>query len=136
MYIEFCLNQDIDELVDTARKIVIDHFNNIDVAPRIINNLTTMLVGLLLFQRYAEHNGINVEKPDYASMLDSQLENITGSKTGYVKSAVDQLIEELGIMAINGEISNDNDYRIIDNKYLAIAFNKIFPKFKEYARKN
>jgi hypothetical protein len=56
-----------------------------------------------------------------------------------VRSAVDQLIEELSVMAEGGHISTvSNDYKKveIDNViHLAIRFNKIFPQFKEYARK-
>jgi len=55
-----------------------------------------------------------------------------------VRSAVDQLIEEISVMAEGGIISNYDDFKMVEIgkvKFLAIRFNKIFPQFKEYARK-
>lgn len=71
-------------------------------------------------------------------MLDHELKVITGTDTGFVRSAVDQLIEELGIMAARKDIEADIDYKFTQvgtRKILAIRFNKIYPAFKEYARR-
>ncbi len=95
-------------------------------------------MGLLLHRLFATDNNISIPDVDINLLLSSQLKNITGSKVGYVKSAVDQLIEELGVMASNDEITMDHDFKFFtenDTEYLAIAFNKIFPTFKEYARR-
>ena len=48
---------------------------------------------------------------------------------------MDQLIEELEVMAMNHEIEQNVDYVIDDNNkgHLAIAFNYVYPKFKTYA---
>jgi hypothetical protein len=137
-YIAFCLRQDLDELIDLASKVTEKQFNSITIAPRIKNNLIVMTMGLILFKKYAEEYHINVLNVDIKSLLNSQLTNITGSASGNVKSAVDQLIEELGVMVSNDELSENSDYKFfIENKteFLAIAFNKILPRFKEYARR-
>lgn len=137
-YIKFCMGQNLDALILEANEILNDNFQRISLAPRIRNNLIVMTVGLLLFKLFANENGILVPNIDIRSLLNSQLKNITGSASGNVKSAVDQLIEELGIMASNDEITLDHDYKFTmenNNEYLAIAFNKIFPAFKEYARR-
>ena len=72
-------------------------------------------------------------------MLNYQLQEITGSNNGSVKSAVDQLIEELAIMAEKGEINSFYDFKRVETdnsvKALAIRFNKIFPDFVIYAKK-
>ncbi len=137
-YIEFCLKQDIDTLIDEAREIVEKQFQSISVAPRIRNNLTTMILGLMLFRKYANKHNISTNMPDIKELLNSQLKNITGSNNGNVKSAVDQLIEEFGVMAMNQKITLDVDYTFANVKkkeILAIQFKKIFPQFKEYAQR-
>ena len=137
-YIKFCLGQDLDEFIAYASKGIEKHFYLNAIAPRIKNNLVVMTVGLLLYKKYAEYNNITIPKFDIKSLLSHQLENITGSIVGNIKSAADQLIEELGVMAMNNKIDLDIDYTYanVDNKKrLAINFNKIFPTFKEYAQR-
>jgi len=124
-FIEFCLKQDIDSLIKRANDIISLH----KVAPRIHNNIATMVIGLLLFEGFGDAGKI-----DYDSLITAQINNITGNDTGYVKSAVDQLIEELEVMAMNEELIEGKDYRIIDNdKRIAIAFNYLYPRFRLYA---
>ncbi|MDR3611039.1 MAG: BT4734/BF3469 family protein [Ignavibacteriaceae bacterium] len=138
-YIQYCLNTDVKELFTVAKEFIIDHFGQIKVAPRIINNLSVMLVGLELFRGYAGYAHLPVPDIDYERLIEDQLKEITGSQRGMVRSAVDQLIEELSIMAEKSEITPLEDYKFADvdnNKnVLAIRFNKIFPDFKVYAKK-
>ena len=97
-----------------------------------------MTMGLLLFKLFANENGILIPISSQIGSPSIAPRNITGSASGNVKSAVDQLIEEFGIMASNDEITTDHDYKFFSengNECLAIAFNKIFPTFKEYARR-
>lgn len=129
-YIEFCLGVDVDGYIEKAADIVDSHFEKIAVAPRIRNNLVTMVVGLELLRDYSG-NAVDLE---YGRLLDTQLANITGSSTGYVKSAVDQLIEQLGVMVMNGIIQHNIHYKTDDDKLL-ICFNSVYPMFKEYARR-
>ncbi len=148
-YIQYCLTQDINETLATARKYVEAYFEMKAVAPRIVNNLSVMLMGLTLFQDYATHCGLTMPKIDPTEFLDDQLKEITGTDSGAVRSSVDQLIEELGIMWQKNEkqiTSTNPGYepavkqvpwwtRADVNKRSAIAirFNKVFPEFKEYA---
>lgn len=138
-YIQYCLNQNIADLFKTAKSFVKGHFKNIIVAPRIVNNLSVMLVGLDLFRGFAHHNKLTVPDINYEELLDEQLEEITGAKNGMVRSAVDQLIEELSIMAEKNEISQMEDYKITNIKagitVLAIKFKKVFRDFKVFAKK-
>jgi hypothetical protein len=138
-YIKYCLDQDAQALYNNSRKIVVKQFENISVAPRLITNLSVLISGLELFKGFAKKNQIKLSELDYPTLLDYQLQEITGSSNGSVKSAVDQLIEELAIMAEKGEINSFYDYKVVkmDNsiKALAIRFNKIFPDFVVYAKK-
>ena len=142
-YITFCLNQDIEDLFSDSIAFVKDHFKSLTVAPRIINNLSVMVLGLELFKMFAHNQKFIVPNINYELLLDTQLFELTGAKNGLVKSAVDQLIEELAVMAERREISEDYDYKILDinpdsvttRKCIAIRFTKVFPDFKMYAKR-
>ena len=102
-----------------------------------------------LFQDYARSCGLVMPKIEPEAFLDDQLKEITGTDSGSVRSSVDQLIEELGIMWQKNEkqiTSTNPGYepsvkqvpwwtRAEVNKRSAIAirFNQMFPEFKKYA---
>lgn len=173
-YIKFLLGMDVEETYNRLKKKVEDHFSGVTVAPRVLNNLTVLAAGLEFFRIFGEEWGCSVPSINVESLLDSQLNEITGSKNGSVKSAVDQLIEELAVMALKGDLIsdksfisgrketikvgnvrfdqmkldesnkyNDPDFRVLtinDQNHepvnvVAIKFNSVYPKFKEYARK-
>jgi hypothetical protein len=150
-YIQFCLTQDINGTLSSARKYVEAHFDSKSVAPRIVNNLAVMLLGLTLFQGYATHCGLPIAKIDPQEFLDDQLKEITGTDSGAVRSSVDQLIEELGIMwqknekqitsAVPGyepsvkQVPWWTRAEVNKRSSIAIRFNKVFPEFKEYAQR-
>ena len=138
-YIQYCLNANIAELFGVAKEFIIDHFGPIKVAPRISNNLAVMLVGIELFRGYAHKNKLPVPDVNFEGLIEDQLKEITGSNHGMVRSAVDQLIEELSIMAENRVINSNEDFRIVEMgssiNTLAIKFNKIFNEFKVYANR-
>ena len=138
-YISYCLGQNIRALYNSSQKIVVKEFENTFIAPRIVNNLSVLITGLELFTGFAKKYQIEIPEVDYKELLNYQLKEITGSNNGSVKSAVDQLIEELAIMAEKGEMDNYYDYKRVNTsnsiKALAIRFNKIFPDFVVYAKK-
>ena len=151
-YIQFCLQQNVDKLFVAAKKTVEQHFGAKVVAPRIVNNLSVLVLGIELFKLFGKANGVVVPAINIPAILDNQLSEITGSQNGFVRSAVDQLINELSIMAMkekpkdiseiytrfpNGsdaKIREGIDYKIVSGCSLAINFRKIFPDFKQYAR--
>lgn len=137
-YIEFCLNQDVDLLMNAAKEIVDKTFGNIKIAPRIKYNLSVMIFGLRLFESYAKHNNITLPVFDYSLILKKQLKEITGSENGFVRSALDQFIEELAVMvAING-VNLDNYWTratVGNREVIAIRFNEIFPLFREHSKR-
>ena len=138
-YIQYVLAQDVDQLLGSASNHVKAVLRGVVLAPRIENNLTVMVAGLDLFNGYATHLGITPPTYSIDTILKHQLKEITGSDNGLVRSAVDQLIEELGIMALkNGHFLMTGalwhkEIVIDERKAIAIIFNRIFPEFKEYA---
>lgn len=150
-YIQFCLTQDVCGMLDNSRDYVERFFENKTVAPRIVNNLSVMFLGLFLFQEYAVHCGVGMPEIDSEKLLAGQLQEITGTDSGMVRSSVDQLIEELGIMWQKNEKQIVNTSpgfepsvkqmpwwkaaRVEGKDVIAIRFNKVFPEFKEYAQR-
>ena len=144
-YIQFCLAQDIAGTLSMGRKYVEEYFESKAVAPRIVNNLAVMLLGLTLFQEYATHCGVAMPKIDPNHFFDDQLKEITGTDSGFVRSSVDQFIEELGFMWQKNEKQIVNaspgseptvnrswwDEELTSKKRPAIAirFNDVFPGF-------
>jgi hypothetical protein len=157
-YVEYCLGLDVKCKYNVASRLVRAVFRETNIAPRIHQNLSTMIMGLMLFKGYGQLNNITVPKIDYKGILKSQLKEITGNNSGMVRSAVDQLIEALAVMAQNRTKENyynatpdnpniikPNWFKLLDVvdkdnnnqavKCIAIQFNQIFPEFKEYAKR-
>jgi hypothetical protein len=104
----------------------------------------------MLYQDYAVKWGLPIPKISPEPILGAQLKEITGTDRGQVRSAVDQLIHELGIMWAKKYKSIAPSY--IEDKWwdvkelvvdgykekrrtIAIHFERAFPEFKEYARR-
>ena len=150
-YIQFSLAQDVRGMLEQSRQYIEQCFETKTVAPRIVNNLAVMLLGLRLFQEYAVQCGLEMPAVDPSKLLKDQLGEITGTDSGMVRSSVDQLIEELGIMWQKNEkqiVSNLPGFEpsvkqtawwktaTVDKvEVIAIRFNKVFPEFKEYAQR-
>jgi hypothetical protein len=156
-YVQYCLGLDIKNEYDKAAFYVNAIFNETKVAPRIRHNLSTMVLGLRLFKMYGRLHNIIGPKIDYKGLLKAQLKEITGNNSGMVRSAVDQLIEGLAVMAQNRTKENYNNttpsqpniikpnwFKLLnvedqENKCkvncVAIQFTQIFPEFKEYAKR-
>src|ERR1051326_649801 len=102
-YIQFCLQLDIRKMFDAAKHVVEQQFISTTVAPRIVDNLAVMVLGIELFKQYGAKHGVAVPEINIAAVLKYQLKEITGSDSGFVQSAVDQLINELSVIALKGK---------------------------------
>jgi len=146
-YIQYALSQDVGAMLEDSMQIVRRTLDRSEIAPRIVNNLSVMVMGFKLFEGYAASLGITPPTVDVGKVLGVQLKEITGSTTGFVRSAVDQLIEELGIMwqknekqieFMNPNVKEKPWWKIAtvkETKVVAIRFDKVFPEFKEYAKR-
>jgi hypothetical protein len=137
-YIKYCLNQGADKLMREAKSVVENMFEERRIAPRIKHNLSVMLVGLKLFEDYAVLNKIELPEFDYSIILKKQLKEITGSEAGFVRSALDQFIDELAVMvAITGQtlIEYWTRAKVGKRDVIAIRFNEIYPLFREHVKR-
>ena len=137
-YIKFCLNQDADQLMSESRAVVDNVFEDTKIAPRINHNLSVMLLGLKLFKDFAVVNKIELPEFDYSVILKNQLKEITGSETGFVRSALDQFIEELAVMVSLEGFKVDPYWarvKVGNRDTIAIRFNELYPQFKEHVKR-
>ncbi|HKZ42447.1 MAG TPA: hypothetical protein VJ044_15905, partial [Candidatus Hodarchaeales archaeon] len=148
-YVQYALSQDIGRILEESMRVVRTTLDKAEIAPRILNNMSVMVAGLKLFEDFAQNLGITPPDLRVNDVLKAQLKEITGSDTGFVRSAVDQLIEELGIMWQRNEkqiVSNEPGKeplvkqvpwwklaKVDGRDVVAIRFNKAFTEFKEYA---
>ena len=107
----FCLGVDVSTRWTSAESLTQDALKEIlgsektIIAPRILNNLTTMTFGLELMKDFAAKWGIDIRKEiKLKDAIAAQLEEITGDCKGEVKLAVDIMLEQLAIMAEKGLI--------------------------------
>lgn len=150
-YVQFVLGQDIRWRYSVASRYVKTHLSGLPVAPRVIHNLSVLVMGIKLFRDYGKYWKVSVPDIDLKAVLDAQLRAITGTNVGQVKSAVDQLIEGLAIMAqlskddfgMYGDLNDRTWFKECPIRYdsnpsvpgVAIAFNLVYPVFSEYARR-
>lgn len=131
-YIQFCLKQDVNLLMSQAKEKVNLLFNDKAIAPRIKHNLSIMTLGLILFQKYGE------VVVDIDEVIKKQLKEITGSERGFVRSAVDQLLEELSTMVSLDDMKCSDYYTTVKQggkTVLAIRFNEIYSLFREHIKR-
>jgi hypothetical protein len=151
-YLQYILGQDIKTMYTQAAEYVKKHFSKKTVAPRVKHNLSVLVMGVRLFEEFGKSNNIEVPAIELGSVLDSQLSEITGSDTGLVKSSVDQLIEELGVLAQKQERDREflqgsadsvlwfktGEYKQSSKTIssLSIRFTKIYPDYSEHMKRS
>ena len=119
-YIRFALGQDVKALFNVGKQFVTNHFEGLGIDLRVLNNLAIFYVGYMLFNEFAKENGIVPPVIDMKAIMEHQLEEITGNKTGQVQSSVDQLVEALSAMAADTGILADYDFRIFEDKKIGV----------------
>lgn len=146
-YIPYLLGQDIRKRYDEAHVYCENHFKKIQVAPRVLHNLVIMTMGVKLFIDYAAYLKLPVPAIDLPAILNGQLSEITGTNTGAVESAIDQLIGEMSRMSIR-EKHNSSGVSTVNTKEpwytvsefngkaaLCIRFSLALPLVKEFAKR-
>jgi hypothetical protein len=147
-YIEFCLQQNIPAMFEAAKQYVENLFNSLIVAPRIIDNLSVMVLGVELFKQFGMANKINVPSMNIDEVLKHQLKELSVMALKE-KPMIDTFIKDGTTGALvptqrdpNGydvKIRNGADYKLVDgvknvSRVLAINFKKIFDDFVIHAR--
>lgn len=112
-----------------------------DVPVRLVENLSLMMVGLILYEEYGAHIGLTKDKLGFddddiqdavAVMLDDLLEGESG-----VKSGLDQFMETLSVLARTKQIKEGVHYAYRDTApdKLYIHFRSCHAAFLEHIRR-
>jgi hypothetical protein len=140
-YIPFCLGADVGARWQNAEAQTKAALSVPSVAPRLLNNMTTMIFGLTLMQDFATQNNIKTTfQIDLVKAVDAQIEEITGDGKGQVKLAADMMLEQLAIMAERDLAKKNIDFAFTkvrelnaDKTYLAIHLKTAVQTFKANA---
>jgi hypothetical protein len=134
-YIHFCLGRDFDADLDLAKKVTHALVGDRKVPLRVAENLTVMLLGVHLFEQFAEACGYDALPADIGvprgvnAVLDDVLETDHG-----VKNALDHFVEMLGVMAIQGEI-RDRIHYVFKDGVLFIHLESSYDSFRQHCKR-
>ncbi|MBK8129599.1 MAG: hypothetical protein IPK53_12095 [bacterium] len=141
-YLMFCLGEDVKQRFDDARALTVSALNGITVAPRILNNLTTITFGLELMQDFALKWGVDLSsRIDLESVIAAQVEEITGDGKGQVKLAADVMLEQLALLTEKAIVKKYYEFNFVkirsldpDKTYLAVHLPSAVQIFKAKAQ--
>ena len=134
-YLRWCLGRDLGPDLEVARAVWSSIRGDREVPSRIADNLVVMLLGIHLFEQFAlacgyqdlpEDLGVDVA---IEAILDDLLES--GDS---VKTALDQFLEMLGVMAVQGELRHRVHYVFRDGQ-LCIHLPSAYDAFRGHCRR-
>ncbi|MCA9540534.1 MAG: hypothetical protein KC620_16655, partial [Myxococcales bacterium] len=120
-YLRFALGQDVDTLLGVARRELARCLGERAIPLRVQDNLIALLVGLILFDRFAADCGAPLPAPDFALAIRAVLADVLDGD-GQVKSGLDHFLEQLAAAAVNGMAMPSRHYlRDEDTLYVHLA---------------
>jgi hypothetical protein len=134
-YIQFCLNRDLQSDLKVARDVTGALVADRKAPIRVVENLTAMVLGIHLFEQFAEYCGYRALPPDLglAQAVNAILADVVETDHG-VKNALDHFIEMLGVMAVQGELRNRTHY-IVKDETLYIHLESAYDQFRQHCKR-
>jgi hypothetical protein len=134
-YIQFCLGRDFDADLDVARGAAAALLAGRKVPVRVVENLTAMLLGVHLFEQFAEACAYRALPEDLGvkAAVEAVLADVLETDHG-VKNALDHFVEMLGIMSIQGELRHRTHY-VFRDELLFIHLESCYDSFRQHCRK-
>ena len=134
-YIQFCLGRDFEADLLAGQKTADTHLVGRTIPLRVRQNIAAMLVGVRLFTEFALHCG-------YAGKLDldvqegvnAVIEDLLEADNGGVKNPLDQFLEMLGVMAVEGELKHGKNY-VFDSDLLFVHLETSYDLFRQHCKK-
>lgn len=134
-YARFCLGVEMADIYITAKETVTNILKDCEkhVPNRIINNLSAMVLGILSFERFAQHCGYTELPSDLGikdavlAVIDDLVETMDG-----VKDPLDHFVETCSVMAIQGEIEYGRNYVMRSQHHVALHVATCFAKYREH----
>ncbi len=134
-YIQFCLGRDFDADMEVAEGAVNAVVARRKVPLRIVENLTAMLLGVHLFEQFAQACGYQDLQEDLGvkTAVKAVLEDVLETDYG-VKNALDHFVEMLGVMAIQGELRHGTHY-VLKGEILNIHLESCYDSFRQHCKR-
>lgn len=134
-YIQFCLGRDFDADLEVARGAARALLAGRKVPVRVVENVTAMLLGLHLFEQFAEACAYRALPEDLGvkAAIEAVLADVLETDHG-VKNALDHFIEMLGVMSIQGELRHRTHY-VIKDGLIYIHLESCYDSFRQHCRK-
>ncbi|WP_408891542.1 hypothetical protein ACJ2CR_18975 [Myxococcus faecalis] len=133
-YIQFCLGRDFDADFQVARAVSDVFLTGREVPTRVVDNVVAMLLGLHLFEEFAQECGYTLpEDLGAREAVDAVLADILETEAG-VKNALDAFLEMLGVMAIQGELRHRVHY-VFDAERLCLHLESAYDAFRAHCRR-
>ena len=134
-YIQFCLGRDFDADLEVARGAVAAVVAGRKVPLRVVENLTAMMLGIHLFEQFAEACAYRALPEDLGvkTAVEAVLADVLETDHG-VKNAFDHFIEMLGVMAIQGDLRHRTHYVFRDG-LLFIHLETCYDSFRQHCKR-
>jgi hypothetical protein len=133
-YLHFCLGRDVGADLRIARAVTQRLIGTRRVPPRVFDNLACMVLGVHLFEQFAEHCGVALPADlRVGEAVAAVLEDLLGQGE-VVHSALDQFLEKLGVMAIQGELRSRVHY-VVEGDNLCIHLESAYDQFRQHCRR-
>lgn len=132
-YVQWTLNQNINEYHNKALDQVDKLFNGLRVAVRVRHNLAAILVGIILFKKLASEVGVQVPEINLTPIF-KKLVGQDPKRQQEPKNAVDRFMMHLEQLAHIGELRSGIDYVLDENENLVIYTNAVISAAQKYCR--
>ncbi|MBI3184645.1 MAG: hypothetical protein HYZ28_21115 [Myxococcales bacterium] len=132
-YIQFCLGRDFDADLAVARAVAGKLLADRKVPIRVAENVTAMLLGVYLFEQFAEACGHALPADlGVREAVDAVLADVLETDHG-VKNALDHFIDMLQVMAIQGELRHRVHY-VFNDGVLFIHLESAYDSFRKHCK--
>ncbi|RKH04400.1 hypothetical protein [Corallococcus carmarthensis] len=133
-YIQFCLGRDFDKDYSLARAVADSFVKGRQVPPRVADNVTAMLLGIHLFEQFAQECGYPLPADLGArEAVDAVLKDVLEEETG-VRNALDAFLQMLSVMAIQGELKHRVHYAF-DEGRLCLHLESAYDAYRAHCKR-
>lgn len=134
-YIRYALGLNFDEAFNEAQAVTTELIGQRELPGRVVDNILTVVFGFMQFERYGQKWGQEIpDSIDIAYAVNAIIDQICGS-TGVTRTALDDLIEHLSVMAETGRLTKGVHYTIRPSDgCIALRLDACFAEFRRYAR--
>jgi len=120
--------------VALARKVVDNALEGREVPLRFVDNMVTVVTGLVCFEGYAERMGVSLPELDIGNFIRSQCDDLLESGGKAVKVGLDYFMEMLSSLAVSGQIQCGKQY-YYTSEHLALHIPSCHAAYAEHCRR-